>query len=197
MTAEHDVRTLNEVERVRRTTRSLLDASWFTFLLWGSLVLASAPFTQIGHDGAAIGIYWTAASLVGLISTSLYYRHRELSLGLVDRNEFLYVGISIAMVIGAMLVGALAGGDFSAVGPSFPIAVGLIVFGAMKRSPLILASGAALAAFAITVLIANPVQAALIAAIGEGAILIGTGLIALYRSGGITGRGTTALAGRA
>lgn len=193
MSSEQTVATLNEVRRVRRSTRDLLDASWFPFLLWGSLALASAPFTQIGSDGEAIGAYWTAASLIGLASTALYYRRRELSLGLMDRNEALYIGVTIAMVTGAMLVGALAGGDFSGVGPTFPIAAGLVVFGVMKRAPLVIVSGAALATLATTVLIADSAQPALIVAIGEGAILIATGLIALSRSRGATGRGATAL----
>ncbi len=187
--------TLLEVERVRRSTRELLDVSWFPFLLWGSLVMVSAPFTQIG-DGAAIAIYWILVSLVAVPVHSRYYRRREISLGVFHRNAHAYLAIIAGMVIGAMLIGALANGILADVGAVYPIALGLLGIGLLNRSALFAATAIALAAVATGLLIAAPQDAALYAALGEGAIMVLAGGFAFVgdRSRGLAGRGESAAA---
>lgn len=171
--------TLQDVERIRSSARELLDVSWFPFLLWGSLVMTSAVFTQIGDGDAAIALYWMIAAPSGVVATALYYHRRESAIGLFDRREPLYIATAVAMVIGAMLAGALGEGTFAEVGPVYPIAAGLLVFAAINRSVLVAVTAIALAAAATILLITEPDEAALYAALSEGAIMLGAGAVAL------------------
>jgi len=174
--------TLRELETVRQKARGSLNASWLAFLIWGTIVLASAPFTQIG-DGAAVGVYWMLATPLGLLITWRAYRSYELRIGLVDRNERLYAAIIATMVVAAFVLGAAGqGGMLSAVGPLIAIGVGLVALGVVKARDLLVAfAGDAMIVLGIVIAVADPDDPALLAALGQGAITILAGLIALER----------------
>lgn len=183
---------LEDVERIRSSTRELLDVTWFPFVLWGSLVLISAAFTQIGDGDAAIAIYWMLAAPIGVAATAVYYHRRESAIGLFDRNEPLYIAIAVTMVIGAMLAGALGEGTFAEVGPVYPIAAGLLAFATINRSALVAVTAFGLAAAATVLLITSPEDASLYAALSQGAIMLIAGAIA--RSAGSSGAAVTSSA---
>jgi hypothetical protein len=182
MARSETVQTLHEVEAVRRSTRELLDAAWFPFLVWGVIVLGSAPFTQIGDGEPAIGIYWVAAAPAGLAISFWFFRSRELALGLVARNAPVYPAIAVAVAAGAFVLGAAGdGGMLSAVGPLYVVAAGLLGFAVLARSPLTATAAVAIAAVATVVLLVEPTEPAFVAALGQGAVAIIAGLVALAR----------------
>lgn len=175
--------TLRDLEALKRSTRGLLDGAWFPLLLWGALILGSAPFTQIG-DGEPSGIYWALAAPAGLAATAWFFRSRELALGLVARNGPAYVALAVALTLAAFVLGAAGdGGMLSAVGPAYALAAGLLGFALLGRSLLTAVVGVAIAAVATAVLIADPAEPALLSALGQGAVAIVAGLVALARRG--------------
>ncbi len=175
-------RTLQEVTAVRAVTRRKLNASWLAFLIWGSIVLGSAPFTQLG-DGAAVGIYWALASPIGLLVTWRAYHAYELRLGFFDSNEWIYGVIVGAMVVAAFVLGAAGeGGTLSAVGPLVAIGAGLVLLGLVKSlDPIVGFAGDAMIALGIVLVVAEPGEPALIAALGQAAILLAAGAFTWHR----------------
>jgi hypothetical protein len=175
--------TLRDLEALKRSTRELLDGAWFPLLLWGALILGSAPFTQIG-DGEPSGIYWALAAPAGLAATVWFFRSRELALGLAARNGPAYVALAVALTVAAFALGAAGeGGMLSAVGPAYALAAGLLGFALLARSPLTAVVGAAIAAVATAVLIADPAEPTLVSALGQAAVAIVAGLVAMARRG--------------
>jgi hypothetical protein len=169
-------RTLGEIQELRRATRQQLDGAWFPFILWGILLLGSAPVTQIG-SGDWTGIYWAVAAPTGIATTSWFFHSRELTVGLVWRHSWAYLAIAIAMGLGAFALGAAGGGGMlSAVGPAFAVAAGLLAFAVLARAPLTAVIGTAIAAVATVVLLADPAEPTLLAALGQGTVLAAAGL---------------------
>lgn len=171
---------LDEVERVRERTRERLDPGWVPYLVFGALTMLSAPFTQIGADGAE-GIYWLVAAPVGLAITWLFYRRHELQIGLVDRQEYLLAGIVAAMVLGATLVGWLAPEPFSEAGWMLPIGAGLLAIGALEWSEVDAGVGLGMLITGVGLQAVDPAQPAAWAAVLGGAILLAGGLVLRIR----------------
>ena len=132
MTRTDAERALQEVSAARELTRGVLNASWLALLIWGVIVLASAPFTQIG-DGEAVAFYWLVATPLGFLITGRAYRSFELKMGVEDRYEMVYTAIIAAMVIVAVATGVAGqGGMLSAVGPLFAIGLGFIAIASVR-----------------------------------------------------------------
>ncbi|MFY9265369.1 MAG: hypothetical protein WAO61_08085 [Solirubrobacterales bacterium] len=181
MTDTDAAATLREIERVKRSTHALLDATWFPLLLWGSIVAASAPFTQLGDDNA-VGFYWFLAGPAGTAASFLFFRDRELDLGLVDRHKVVYIALAAAIAIGSMSLGIAGDGAMlSAVGPVYVVAAGLAGFSWLERSSLLAVTALAMAAAGTGVLAIDPGERNLLAALVEGAVLIVAGVVALRR----------------
>lgn len=178
MEATDPIGTLAAVDGVRRNTQNLFDAAWFPLLVWGSIVLASAPFTQLA-GGDAVGYFWLIAAPIGVFVTFRFFRVRQIDLGLVARHKTTYIATSLSIAAGSMGLGIAGHGNLlSAAGPVFAVVAGLAVFAAIDRSALLAFSAVMLAAFGAVVVLAEPSRTTLWAAIGEGMILIATGLVA-------------------
>lgn len=162
---------LNEVERVRGTTRQSLNPGWLPYLVFGALTLLSAPFTQIGSGGSE-GIYWLVAGPLGLAIAWRYYRAHELRVGLIDRQEYLLAGIVAAMVVGAILVGWFASDRISEVGWMFPIGAGLLAVGVLESSRPDAGVGIGMLVVAGLLVALEPAQPDTWAAVLGGAILL-------------------------
>jgi hypothetical protein len=174
--------TLGTISGIQRSTREAVRASWVPYLVFGALAVLSAPVTQI-DDGAANGIYWLVAGPIGLAITWRYYRRHEISIGALDRNEYLNAAICAAMVVGATAVGWLTSDSFSQAGWVLPIGAGLLAFGALERGVIEMAAGGAMLVFAGALIAIDPGEAVLIAALGTGAILLVAGFASLPRRG--------------
>jgi hypothetical protein len=176
------IENLNSIEGARSRTRTMLDDGWFALVVWGVIVLASAPFTQLA-GGDAVGFYWMAAGALGIFVTFRYFRARELEIGLVSRHKSAYIVLALSMAIGSMALGIAGGGGMlSAYGPVLVIAAGLAAFAALDRSLLLACSASLMALLGIAILAGEPERATLWAAVGEGAILLITGLAAMRRT---------------
>lgn len=174
--------TLEGLEDLRLRTRRRAHPSWLPLLIFGVLSLGAVPFALGGDDGYD-GFYWLAAGPLGGALTWILARRRGLEIGLEDRNFNAYAAIIAAMVAGALAIGWAGGeGAFSEAGTVYPIAIGLVAIAAIARSPLLAATGAALAAWGTGVLIADPEEVAAWTYAGEGAILIVAGLASLAGS---------------
>ncbi len=182
MTRTDAERALQEVSAARELTRGVLNASWLALLIWGVIVLASAPFTQIG-DGEAVAFYWLVATPLGFLITGRAYRSFELKMGVEDRYEMVYTAIIAAMVIVAVATGVAGqGGMLSAVGPLFAIGLGFIAIASVRSFDVLVGlTGGAMIALGVVLMILEPDEPGLIAALGQGAILIASGAIAYSR----------------
>jgi hypothetical protein len=179
MDSAQAARTLNEIEGVRTKARGLLDAAWFPLLVWGTIELASAPFTQIA-GGDAVGFYWVVAGPLGFFVTFVYFRGRELDLGMVSRHKVAYIVTAVAIGVGSMALGIAGQGDMlSAVGPVFVVAAGLAAFAALDRSLILAVSTVAMVLLGAGLLLVSPADATFWAAVGEGAILMLTALVSV------------------
>jgi hypothetical protein len=173
---------LQEVSAARELTRGALNASWLALLIWGVIVIVSAPFTQIG-DGGAVAFYWLVATPLGFTLTHRAYRSFELKAGVEDRYENAYTAIIAAMVIAAVTTGIAGQGDMlSAVGPLFAIGLGFLAIASVRSfDALVGLAGGGMIALGIVLLILEPDEPGLIAALGQGVILIVSGVIAYSR----------------
>ena len=172
--------TLQQVERVRRRTRSDLSSFWFPLVLFGALTLVGAAV--VGLAGTrALGAYWALAGPAGSVVTGYYYWRRERRLG-VEGPALPYVVTAVAMVVGALLAGGLgsaSGSELAAAsGPNLVVAAGLLMFSWLERSAALAALAGGLAALTLALAASGvaPRQVVLVLALAFGTAAIGTGL---------------------
>lgn len=169
--------TLQQVERIRRSTRAVLDYPWVPFVVFGAITVGSAALTNV-WDGAAVGVWWFVLGPAGLAITWRYYRGRELSVGFVDRREHLYTALLGAMFLVAFALGFAGGGDLlSDVGPTYAVGAGLLGVAAIDRSAIVACCGAAQLVLAFAVTITEPSHSGPLMALAGGGILVLTGLL--------------------
>ncbi|HVF14555.1 MAG TPA: hypothetical protein VM942_08145 [Acidimicrobiales bacterium] len=123
---------LQHVESVRHQTRSLLQAFWFPLVVFGALTLASA-LVQWVWAGPVVGLYWAVAGVLGGLVVGLYYRSRELRLGLTT-SATPYMLTAVGLMAGAFLLPAITSGDLQQVSSTFAVAAGYLVFAGLDRS---------------------------------------------------------------
>lgn len=169
--------TLRRVEDVRAGTRRAMDAAWFPLLLWGVIVLASAPAVLAG--GAAIALYWVLAAPIGIVATMRFFCRRGFEQGLEGRNPVLYVGLSVTIAAACFVLGWAGSDIVAAVGPMYAVALGMLVFAASSRIAQFALASVALIAAATAIVAADPEDPALIAAVVEGILLLAAGLATL------------------
>lgn len=182
--------TLRRVADVRQGTRRLINAAWFPMLLWGSIVLVSAPIT-LAPDWA-IGVYWLLAAPAGLLLTFRYFRRRALEHGLGTRNWRVYRGLGVAIAVACAALGAAGSEIVSAVGPMYAVALGVLGFAALSRVALYAWAALALIGAATLIVVADPADPILVAALAEGVLLLAAGLAALIGDRQGVGAGTSA-----
>ncbi|MCW2636917.1 MAG: hypothetical protein JWQ99_3284 [Blastococcus sp.] len=126
--AESPAVLLQEVERLRRTTRSAGRHWWFPLTLFGVLVLLAAPLyvTVVTDDTdvityeivsplvlafggmfatypVATAVYWFAALIVGFVGSGLWYRRQGQRLGL-RRPVLAFVVTGLALTLGLVVL---------------------------------------------------------------------------------------------
>ncbi len=165
---------------MRDRTLASLATGWLPFLVFGVATLISAVFTRV-DDGHALSTYWLIAAPLALAITVVGLRRLEVRRGVIDRNESFYIVVIVLMVGAAMLLGFTTEGLTSDVAPLFPIGVGLLAIGAFDRSVLELGTGTLILALGVVLAVTAPRYADTWAAVFEGLILIGAGLLSRPR----------------
>lgn len=165
---------LGEVVGLRASTRSVLQHFWFPLVLFGVLTLVTAPYSAV-VDGAGIAVYWAVAGPAGGIATALYYRRRELQLG-VGRPAWPYAVVATTLVAGTFLLPAFVGGDAQEVVSVYAVAAGYLGFAYLERSVGLLGLATFLAVVPTVVLAADVGAAYAVTATVTGMATTGTGL---------------------
>lgn len=186
-------RTLEEVRRARAETRyaNALDAAWVSYVLFGVLCLGAALAGGLFADGAGLGLYWAVAVPLALIILWQFYERIESERGVLSRYDEISGAILLVMVAAAFGLGFASEGELSAIGPLYPIALGLVAFYVLLRDPIDLFAGIGIAAVATILFAIDPGDPVPLAMLGEGLVLLvaGTsGLIRRNRSGNPVGR---------
>lgn len=179
MHTSETAQTLGELDRLRLQTRRQLEGLHFPLVLFGSFSLVAAGLSAaIGEE--AQGLFWMVAGPAGGVAVSLYYRRRELDLGLT-RAAWPYVCTAIALLLGCVVLGVLE--QPWSVGPWLVVAAGYLVFGGLERSAAVIGMSIALAALAVAVgvLEITPVAVILNAAYGVAFLATGLGVRARRR----------------
>ena len=174
--------TLQEIEQVRRHTRSAVHHAWFPLLLFGVLGLAAAPFCALGH-GTGIGLYWLVAGPAGGIATSLHYRRRELALGAGVRGGP-YWAVAAGIFLAAALSGASGSERVQTAGPMLAVALGYLAFARLERSPHVAVVAGLLALVAVAVGITGMAHGCVVLSVTFGLAFTLTGLVLRRRAGG-------------
>ncbi|MDQ3569989.1 MAG: hypothetical protein M3396_05060 [Actinomycetota bacterium] len=179
--------TLERLQGVRNAARSDLQAFWFPLVVFGGLTLVSAAVVVlVGPD--ALGAYWPVAGPVGGCLTGWYYYRRGHRMGL-EGPAAPYVVTAVAILVGAMLAGALGSqwgsGMTAAVGPTMVVAAGYFVFAWLERSTILVALAAVLCFLALGVTISGMEAEAgtVVLALASGTASLGIGLASALRAG--------------
>lgn len=187
MRQEDAVDLLDQVARVRRSTRLSVGALWFPLVLFGFLSLVSGAVSwRVGAD--ALGAYWLVAAPIGSVATSLFYRRRERRVGLEMPAGPALLAVAV-IILGAFGTGALGGAlgaeTLSAVGPPLFVSIGYLMFARLERSLLLggVAAGLAVTALAVAVAGMAAAEAATLLAVVYGVTLMLTGLAYRIRAG--------------
>jgi hypothetical protein len=173
--------TMMEICRLRRRTRSDLQAFWFPLIVFGALSIGGAAVI-LASWGLAVALYWAVAGPAGGIATGHYYHQRGRNLG-VETPPARYIAVAIAIMVGCFLTGALGGARGSdltaAVGPSLCISVGYVAFAYLERSVSVAVIAIALGALACALVIGDmmPNRIAAILALVYGVTFLLTGLL--------------------
>lgn len=174
---------LNEVQRVRRRTKTEVGGLWFPLVVFGALSVLSAPLY-----GPALGVYWMVASPIGIALTVGFYCRRERAVGAESRVRPIVSAMGM-IVVGTAVTGSLGGAlgaeRIAAIGPTLAVAAGLLMFARIEHSePLaVLAAGMVTAAVALAIFGVAPAAAATALAAGTGTASLLLGLAMRIRGG--------------
>jgi|ERR1700686_2415877 len=163
-----------------RRTRSILAANSFPMILFGVLALASAPVAE-AWSWPAIAVLWIVGAPLASVATGLWYRSRELELG-VAANARPFIATAVCIVVGATALGiAGRGGVLSYAGPLFVIGLGYLIFARLERSVPVAGLAACVLVIAIALALLRPSHGYTIGVVvfGVGSVLLG--LISLVR----------------
>jgi hypothetical protein len=167
-------RLLGVTHGAGRRTRSILAANSFPMILFGVLALASAPVAE-AWSWPAIAVLWLVGAPLASVATGLWYRSRELELG-VAANASRFIATAICIVVGATVLGiAGRGGPLSYAGPLFVIGLGYLVFARLERSVPVAAMAVGVLVSAIALALLRPAHAYTVGVVifGVGSVLIG------------------------
>jgi hypothetical protein len=147
---------LDELDRLRRTTRRSAGAPWYPLVYFGLVTTISAPVVALA-GAASLAPLWVVGGVLGLLLMRRHQERRSRSRGVTGRR-FGGWAIGLTMFVGCVaagvVVGTTAGPDGGVLAPIVVVAVGYLALGWLRRDPLpslALAPGAGLAAaFALT-----------------------------------------------
>jgi hypothetical protein len=179
-------RLLGVTHAAGRQTRSILAANSFPLILFGVLALASAPVAEV-WSWPAIAVLWLVGAPLASVATGLWYRSRELELG-VAANASPFIATAACIVVGATALGiAGRGGPLSYAGPLFVIGLGYLVFARLERSAPVASLAACVLVSAIALALLRPPHAYTIGVLvfGGGSVLLG--VVSLVRERRISG----------
>jgi len=171
---------LAELRHLEHQSRSMLTAVWFPLLVGGIVSLASGPAIVLIDRAAAPAYYWAVGGpVIGLACAAFYCTRRvQPPAGLAVAA----VITAVVMAAGALLFGTLSSGDLREAAPFVMIGLGLGVFGALYRSPLVVAVGAVHVGLAVYLGVATPAEPEMVAALVTGLAGCAAGLASLLRS---------------
>jgi len=172
---------LDEVDRVRRGTRTALHGMWFPLVVFGSLTCLGAGVSwQLG--GASLAVYWAVAAPVGSVATGIFYSREQRRVGIEMPSWHWMVGVAV-IIVGAFSTGTLGGmlgaEMVSAVGPPLSVSLGYLIFAWIERSPVLATIAVALATLTLAMAIseASPTTVATVLAATYGLVFLVTGLL--------------------
>lgn len=168
------VDVLQQVESLRRQASTVLRAFWFPLVVFGTLTLASAP-VQWAWRGPAIAAYWAVAGPLGGLAIGLYYRARELRVGL-SRSATPYVLTAVGILAGAFLLPGFTSGDLQEVVSTFAVAAGYLVLAWFDRSRILALLGVMMGAVPALVLMSGVDRPGAVNAAVVGTITLLTGV---------------------
>ena len=168
MRPEQAVQTLQQVELLRRQTRSTVHDLWFPCALFGGLMLVGAAILATA-GGPTVGAYWAVAGPLGGIATGEYYRQRERRLR-VQGPAVPYVLTGVAIMVGCFLAGGIGGATgrdmLAAAGTLLVTSAGALVMALFARSGWLAAGAVALAALVVALWAAG-VDAGIVGPVGS------------------------------
>jgi hypothetical protein len=167
---------LGYIKATQEASRQLAAAIWFPLLIGGIATIAAPTVIDLIGGDAAPGWYWGfAGPLIG-ISCALFYATRPIHLP--TRIALASVGIAIALMVGALLLG-FSVGDTQAGAPLLAVAAGLAAFAWLYRSPLVgIVAGANLIA-ALVLIAEDTSQVEQIAYLASGLVSCAVAIAAL------------------
>jgi positive regulator of sigma E activity len=166
--------TLQEIDTLRRETRSALQSFWFPLVLFGALTLVAAPLCRV-DDGAALGLFWALAGPAGAIAVGAFYARRDNDIGL-SRPAWPYILAAIGLMAGAFLLPLFTSGHLQEVVSTFAVAAGYLGFAVIERDARLAGVAAVLAAVPLVVLAVAPEVACTATAAATGSVLLASGL---------------------
>jgi hypothetical protein len=98
--AEEVRATLGEAEWAQRTTRRVKRSVWFPLAVFGALTMISAALcaNDAIQPSNALSSFWLLAGPLGYAAVYAFYRRRELTVGVGDRNvAFVAAGIVLLL----------------------------------------------------------------------------------------------------
>ncbi len=148
---------LAHVEAVRVRTRAALGTPWFPLLLFGALVVVSAPVVALaGPD--ALAPLWVLASVGGMLATRRHFRLRARARGATGPARRSWQ-VSALMAVGcfasALAAGHLGGQSAALAAPVGVCLLGYAVLGVVQRTARTAAWVAVAAVVAVAVLLAG------------------------------------------
>ncbi len=174
---------LEEVRSVRLQTRSRLQSYWLALLVFGTLLLGSAPFFAL-LDGAAVGLYWLVAGPLGTIVVSRRSRRRRVETG-VMRSPQPYSRLVVGLFVACFALGTAGGitntDVLAEVGPPVAISCSYLVLAWIERSRLLGGLAVALGALALGLVASGVDHPGAMLAIVYGSSFIVIGLVARAR----------------
>jgi hypothetical protein len=162
------VSTLDEVARVRRSTRRAVHPVWFSNVVAGAFFSGSAAVMALDAGEGVSLAYWIGAGLLGLALIVRHAVRAERELGVESKPADPTLGILAAIVAAAILLD----GDVV----MFVAAAGTLAVGLLLRDRLEIAAGLAIAAVGAAILAVDPGEPWLWGNLGLGLALLAAGL---------------------
>jgi hypothetical protein len=145
------VHVFEELEQVQRRVRVDLRQLDLSLLVFGALLVISAPFAS--WSGRALALYWLVAAPIGVVLVSLLAGRRGRERG-VERSSGVYVVVAAAIAavtFGVAAVAAAAGSEMgAAVAPAVAVGVAYLVLARLARAFVLALVAVGLFVLAIT-----------------------------------------------
>lgn len=172
--------TLGELRAIQGDTRRRLQSFWFPLLVFGALLIASAPFFAL-LGGSAVALYWLVAAPSGWLAVRRHYRHHALEVGLMGAKR-VYEVIGWTLIVACFGLG-FAGGisgveEIALFGPPLAIALAYLALAAVEHSTTLAVLAVALGGLSVSLLVADAANPGPILAITYGTGFVAVGLLA-------------------